>query len=131
MSNLGQHTIEKYMVPTLHTIEPMRSLEEARKIMGRYTVRHLPVLSGGRLVGLLAERDLSYLKAMPGIKQEELKVKDAMVYDPLLVSQNESLSEVAQKMAELHIGSVLVCDESKKLVGIFTYIDALKALAAL
>lgn len=128
MNTAGNESIAKFMTQTPHSIEPGQPLEEARKIMGRHDVRHLPVLSGGRIVGLLSERDLTYIRTLPGVGQN-LKVKDAMVYDPVLVSEKDTLRDVARRMAEQHIGSVLVCDSHNKLVGIFTYIDALNVLA--
>lgn len=126
--NKGNEPIAKFMTRTPHSIEPGQPLDEARKIMGRHDIRHLPVLSGGRIVGLLSERDLTYIRTLPGIGQD-LKVKDAMVYDPVLVPETDSLKDVARKMADMHIGSVLVCDSHHKLAGIFTYTDALKVLA--
>lgn len=123
----SREPIAKFMTRTPHSIEPGQLLEEARKIMGRHDIRHLPVLSGGRIVGLLSERDLTYIRTLPGVGPD-LKVKDAMVYDPVLVSESESLRDVAQKMAASHIGSVLVCDSRSKLSGIFTYTDALRVL---
>jgi acetoin utilization protein AcuB len=126
--NKGHETIAKFMTRTPFSIEPSQPLEEARKLMGRHEIRHLPVLSGGRIVGLLSERDLTYIRTLPGVGPD-LKVKDAMVYDPVLVSETDALKDVARKMADMHIGSVLVCDHHNKLAGIFTYTDALKVLA--
>jgi acetoin utilization protein AcuB len=126
--NRGHEPITNFMTRTPYSIEPNQPLEDARKLMGRHDVRHLPVLSGGRIVGLLSERDLTYIRTLPGVG-EHLKVKDAMVYDPVLVSEKDTLKEVARKMADTHIGSVLVCDSHNKLAGIFTYTDALKVLA--
>ncbi len=128
MTVLGNDPIDKYMTPMPHSIEPSQSLEDARKLMGKLEVRHLPVLSGGRIVGLLSERDLTYIRTLPGVDKQELKVKDAMVYEPIMVDQQESLQEVSKRMAEQHIGSVLVCNSQKKLLGIFSYVDALKVL---
>ncbi len=124
----SNESIAKFMTRTPHSIEPGQPLEEARKVMGHFDIRHLPVLSGGRIVGLLSERDLTYIRTLPGVGSA-LKVKDAMVYDPVLVSEKDSLKDVAKKMADMHIGSVLVCDGQNKLTGIFTYTDALKVLA--
>lgn len=126
--NKGNESISKFMTRTPHSIEPGQPLEEARKVMGHHDIRHLPVLSGGRIVGLLSERDLTYIRTLPGVGST-LKVKDAMVYDPVLVAETDSLRDVAKKMADMHIGSVLVCDNHNKLTGIFTYTDALKVLA--
>lgn len=128
MTVLGNDPIDMYMTPMPHSIEPSQSLEDARKLMGKLEVRHLPVLSGGRIVGLLSERDLTYIRTLPGVEKQDLKVKDAMVYEPIMVDQRESLQEVSRRMADQHIGSVLVCNSQKKLLGIFSYIDALKVL---
>jgi acetoin utilization protein AcuB len=131
MKVTGHSSIRGFMSVVPHSIEPNQELEDARKIMGRFGIRHLPVLSGGRVVGLLAERDLTYIKTLPGISVGSLRVKDAMVYDPVIVSDQASLREVAEQMAEQQIGSVLICDAQQHLVGIFTYVDALKALGQL
>ena len=121
--------VSDYMTTVPHSIEPHQDLDDAWHMMGKYHVRHLPVLAGGHLVGLLSERDLTYLRQISGKNDKNLRVRDAMVYDPVIVGPEESLREVARKMAQERIGSVLVCDARQKLLGIFTYVDALTALA--
>jgi CBS domain-containing protein len=51
-------TVRQYMTPGPHTISPAQPLTIARRQMLDHEVRHLPVLEGGRIVGLISERDL-------------------------------------------------------------------------
>jgi len=51
-------TIQKYMTRALHTIGQEQTLDVAHTVMRQHGIRHLPVLEGGKLVGLLSQRDL-------------------------------------------------------------------------
>jgi CBS domain-containing protein len=51
--------ISEVMSKDLVTVEPGTSLREAARIMAERWIRHLPVLDGGRLVGIVSQRDLA------------------------------------------------------------------------
>jgi CBS domain-containing protein len=51
--------ISELMSKGLITVEPGASLREAARIMSERWIRHLPVLEGGRLVGIVSQRDLA------------------------------------------------------------------------
>jgi CBS domain-containing protein len=51
--------ISDVMSKDLITVEPATSLREAARIMTDKWIRHLPVLEGGRLVGIVSQRDLA------------------------------------------------------------------------
>jgi CBS domain-containing protein len=51
--------ISEVMSKDLITVEPGTSLREAAGIMTERWIRHLPVLEGGRLVGIVSQRDLA------------------------------------------------------------------------
>ena len=55
--------IAHWMSPAPRTVSPQTSLEEARMLMDKNHIRHLPVTDGGRLVGMLSMRDLIKLGA--------------------------------------------------------------------
>jgi acetoin utilization protein AcuB len=57
-------TIQKYMTPTPHTIGQEQTLQVAHDVMREHGVRHLPVLEGGKLVGLLSQRDLHLVETL-------------------------------------------------------------------
>ena len=58
-AQLHQTRISQVMSKDLVTVGPGTSLREAAKVMADRWIRHLPVLDGGRLVGILSQRDLA------------------------------------------------------------------------
>ena len=121
-------TIDKYMSPTPHTIGKKQSIEKAHEIMRQHGVRHLPVLDGGKLVGLVSDRDLKLIETIKGVDPTEVSVEEAMTQEPFAVSPLAKLDETVREMARKKYGSVLVVD-GERVVGIFTAIDAMHALA--
>lgn len=119
-------SVSKYMTTLPHTIGIEQSLTKAEKMMNEYRVRHLPVLSGGHLVGILTDRDIKLVESFKDVDPEKVKVDEAYTPDPYIISPSSSLSEVCAEMALKKYGCALVCDNAK-LVGIFTWVDALNA----
>jgi len=119
-------TISKYMTTTPHTIGAEQTLEKAEKLMNEYRIRHLPVLSGGKLVGILSDRDIKLVETFKDVDASKVLVDEAYSPQPYIASPNASLNEVCAQMVLHRYGSVLVVD-NHKLVGIFTWVDALKA----
>lgn len=118
--------IAKYMSAGPHTIGREQSLAAAKELMNRSHVRHLPVLHGGKLVGVISERELAVIEALPGSKS--LSVEDAMVPDVYTIAEDASLETVAADMARLKLGSAVVV-KGDDVVGVFTAVDGLRALA--
>ncbi|MGH2674848.1 MAG: CBS domain-containing protein [Actinomycetota bacterium] len=56
--------VSEVMSKDLITVEPTTSLREAAGIMTERWIRHLPVLEGGRLVGIVSQRDLAGVLAV-------------------------------------------------------------------
>ncbi len=120
-------TVREFMTPFPHTIGIDQSLAKAEKMMLEHGVQHLPVLAGGKLVGILSDRDIKLVESFRDVDPEKTMVAEAFTPDPYVVSPNDFLAEVCREMEAHHYGSALVC-EGEKLVGIFTWIDALRAL---
>lgn len=121
-------TVDTYMSPSPHTIGVDQPLSKAHDFLRMHHVRHLPVLDGGRLVGMLTERDLGLVEALPGVDPTEVTVEDAMSSSVYAVAPGASLARVAEEMAEHRYGSAVVMDAGK-VIGIFTTVDACRALA--
>jgi acetoin utilization protein AcuB len=119
--------VRQYMTPGPHTIARNRSLAAARHVMLDEGVRHLPVLEGGRIVGLLSERDLLLVESVPGLNPTVARVEDAMVEDVFTVPPDAPVAEVVETMIARKLGSAVVAD-GDRVVGVFTTIDALRAL---
>jgi acetoin utilization protein AcuB len=120
--------VAQYMTVGPHTIGREESLTAAKQLMQKNHVRHLPVLHGGELVGVVSERELDVISALPGSKQ--LSVEDAMAPDVYTISEDAQLETVAAEMARLKIGSAVVL-KGADVVGVFTAVDGLRALADL
>ncbi|MFV8752226.1 CBS domain-containing protein [Nannocystaceae bacterium ST9] len=128
-----QRTVGAWMSPQPHTIGDDQSLVHARERMHHWQVRHLPVLHGGHLVGVLSERDIALVEALQGLDIAKLRVDEAMSADPWTVEADAALAEVAATMAEQRIGTAIVVsgEGADRVIGVFTTTDALRALAKL
>jgi len=108
-----------------HSIGDDQSIASAKERMQRFGIRHLPVLHGGRLVGVVSERDIALLEAVEA-DASEIRVAETVTDRVLAVTPDEPLSDVAAEMARARIGSAVVVDEGE-VVGIFTAVDACRA----
>lgn len=124
------YPISRFMTALPLTIGRTLTLAVARQQMNRLSIRHLPVLHGGKLVGVLSLRDIELIESLPGVVAEEAQVEEAMSQDVLTVAPDDELPEVARRMADRKCGSAVVVDKAQVL-GIFTTIDALRAIGEL
>ena len=112
------------------TIEPESSALSALGIMQYHHLRHLPVVdAGGRLVGILAERDL--LLAASRHLHAGMEVTEVMAREVVTVTPETPLGEAASLMASHHFGSLPVVDADRNIVGIVTESDIFRAFADL
>jgi len=122
-------TVKEFMTPSPLTIAPTQSLAEAHKVMREHQVRHLPVLDGGHVVGMVSQRDLFLVESLPGATPNEVQVEEAMVEDLFTVAPDAPIGEVVEQMIEKKLGSAIVREaDGDKVLGVFTTIDALRAL---
>lgn len=122
--------VYKYMTPSPHSIGREQTLAQAHTMMHKNHIRHLPVLDGGVLVGLVSDRDLRFIETLRDVDLTVVKVEEAMAPDPYFVNVDTPVKDVAAMMIEHKYGSAIVVDKGH-VVGIFTTIDALRALVDL
>jgi acetoin utilization protein AcuB len=120
--------VEEYTTPYPITVNEELSIDELNQLMQTHDVRHLPVMRDGAVVGVISDRDLRLASGLSEQHKIQIRAGDLMTTDPITVSADTLLDEVAIKMADLKIGSVIVNDENGDLLGIFTVSDALEAL---
>ena len=123
-------TVAEFMSPSPHTIGTGQTLASAHKMMREHRIRHLPVLEGGRLVGVVSQRDLYLLETIRDVQPEDTLVEEAMTGDPYVVSPSTPLVAVARTLLLHRWGSAIVADGTK-VAGVFTTTDALAALLQL
>jgi acetoin utilization protein AcuB len=123
-------TLREFMSRSPKTIGAEQTLATAHALMRKHRIRHLPVLRGRALVGLVSERDLLFVETIPGIDVDRVRVEEAMTEPVITLSSATSLEWVATEMAQHKLGSVVIMDDGV-IGGVFTTIDALRALQTL
>lgn len=122
--------VRKYMTAAPHTVGHDQTLAFTQNMMRELRIRHLPVLDGGRLVGMLTERDVALIETLKDVDPKAVQVSDAMSQQVYTVRPDAALDEVAAEMAEHKYGSAVVMDNGH-VVGVFTTVDGMAALSEL
>ncbi len=126
--------VRDIMTPIPVCVEPRTRLKDAIDLMYAADVRHVPVLEGRTLVGILSERDLRSVWDLafdPDVRDGRLyqhHVEELMSRDPVTVGSEESVDEVIALLIEHRIGAVPVIDGDGVLIGIVSYVDVLRAV---
>jgi CBS domain-containing protein len=118
------------MTPFPHSIGTDAELGSAQAMMAEHGVHHLPVMSGGHLVGVVSQQDILIAKALAGADAMALRVEALGLRPPVVVDIRTPLGRAAHEMAEAQLGFVLVTREGKP-VGILTTTDVCRALGDL
>ncbi len=116
-----------YMTAAPYSVSVDQSLATAVRRMNEHKTRHLPVLQGGVLCGIVSERDVALAETF-GLDPNQVTVEEAMSAEPYTVPPHAPLSHVARAMAAHKYGCAVVT-EGPELRGIFTTVDAMRALA--
>lgn len=127
------------MQRTVITIDREASLRRARRVMENHRIRHLPVVEGRRLVGILTDRDIrqaapSSAGTLTSRERDEfmdyLRVGQVMTRRIISVTPVTSIGEAARLVLRYRIGCLPVLEE-RLLVGILTSSDLLEVLASI
>jgi acetoin utilization protein AcuB len=121
-------TVADRMTKTPFLIGMEQTMRSAHDLMRAHGIRHLPVLHGGKLVGVLSLRDLHLVESLRDVDPETVRVEEAMSQDVYAVPPKTPLKQVVSEMASRKLGSAVVLDGTR-VVGIFTAVDALETLA--
>jgi acetoin utilization protein AcuB len=119
--------VSEYMTSGPFAVGPREPLVNARRLMEKYELRHLPVYSDGALVGIVSDRDLNLVQTLAHAPPDAITVEDAMTPDPYAPSPDTPLIDVVRVMVDRKIGSAVVVDRGQ-IVGIFTATDAMQVL---
>jgi acetoin utilization protein AcuB len=131
--------ISKFMTKDVVTLDKDADIAEAKQLMIRYRIRHLPVTRPDRtLIGIVSDRDIR--SAMPskffhdqGIEEMETErltgvlVQEIMTKDPVSVSFSSTLQDALLLIEKTRVGAFPVVDENLKVVGIVSDRDLLNA----
>jgi acetoin utilization protein AcuB len=126
------------MTPDPMTVTPEASIAEVWDLMRERDVRHVPVVQGGTVVGMLSDRDLGRLdiarvltaQGAAALRQElETPIVKIMSSDVIVVEPETELDEVVELLLEHKVGALPVVQaDTREIVGIVSYIDVLREL---
>jgi CBS domain-containing membrane protein len=117
------------------TIEETETLENLDESMRALRFRHMPVVDGNRLTGLITQRDVLRVSAstlLPASRQQNdlltkrFTVRDVMMRDVKTVRPDTPLAEVTRIMLRNKVGCLPVIEGENTLVGIITEADFVK-----
>jgi len=131
--------ISERMTRNVKTLTADQNLKEALGLMQRHHIRHVPVVEGERVVGIVTDRDVR--RATPsllsGADQDQYervltgtKVSQVMTRNPYTVTPSMKVRDVVKILLDRKFESVPVV-ESDRLVGIMTVTDMLRVLVDL
>jgi acetoin utilization protein AcuB len=125
--------VDEVMTREPTTVRSRVSIREALSTLKEVDARHLPVVDGRELVGILSDRDLLELRNVLDDPDADTSVLERpvsayMSTDLAAVDPETELAEAIDIMLERRVGALPVVQaETEILVGIVSYVDVLKA----
>jgi IMP dehydrogenase len=114
---------ESGMIVDPVTIAPDKKISDALELMKRYRISGVPVTQGGRLVGILTNRDLRFET------RSDLPISQVMTKEHLITVPVGTTLEEAEKILHRHrVEKLLVVDDQYTLKGLITVKDIQKKL---
>ena len=112
---------ESGMIRNPITLDEGKTVRDAKQLMEQYSIGGLPVLSNGKLVGIITKRDIRFESDL------ETLVKDRMTSENLITVNSDTSNEDAKKILQEHrIERLLVVDKYNNLDGLITVKDLTK-----
>ncbi len=122
--------VSKYMTATPITVARSTTLAKAGALMAEHGIRHLPVVDGERLLGIITERDITFARSFDIVDPDKVSVFGAMAEELYTVNPEAPVDEVVSTMARKKLGSAVVV-QGKQVVGLLTTVDVCRAFAEL
>lgn len=129
--------VQDLMTPNPFVVEPETSLYDAYTLLFEKEIRRLPVVRGKTLVGIVTLSDI--LRVLPSAFTEvdtdaqlqvmNLTVSDVMTPDPVTVTPEDTVQEVAEQMLENQVSALPVV-QNERVIGIITESDIFKFIVS-
>lgn len=115
--------VQDIMSASVHTASAASSIAEAARAMGEFDVGALPLLDGGRLVGIVTDRDITVRGVAQSI-DPSAPVRDIMTRQVATCLPQDEIQYALELMSDEQIRRLPVCTGTGELVGIVTLADA-------
>jgi CBS domain-containing protein len=104
-------------------VEPGERVVDAAKKLSQLDVGSLPVCDGGRLVGIITDRDIVVRVLAEDQNVTEAVVEDAMSDDVVSVYEDDDINTLVKRMEEHEVRRMPVINRDSELVGIVALAD--------
>lgn len=111
---------ESVMIEQPYTVKPDLTVAEAKKAMAEFSVSGLLVEEGGKLLGIITRRDITFEK------NNKLKVSELMTKDVITAKTGITIDQAKEILHNKRIEKLPVIDDKKHIVGLITSKDILK-----
>jgi CBS domain-containing protein len=129
--------ISMIMTKNVITLNSTDTLEKAERLFKKNKIRHIPVVSGDKIMGMLSYTDLLRISFADAVYDDEEEVETAvynmfsieqvMAKNLIHVNSNTTIKEVAEILSKKEFHAIPVVDDGK-LVGIVTTTDLINYL---
>jgi len=114
--------VSEVMTRDVDTVRPDQTIREAATFMLRDDAGSMPVMEGGRLLGMITDRDIAVRGVAKGYGPDT-PVRDLMTNDLVSARIDEDVEEVANRMSEAQVRRLPVVDAQERLCGIVSLGD--------
>jgi len=120
------YLVSDLMSSNVRTVGPDDTVERATRLMREEDTGILPVGEGGRLVGVVTERDIALRLVAEGKDAARTKVRAVMSEGPNYVFEDEDLGRAAEHMVKQQVRRVPVVNRTERIVGVLSLEDVIK-----
>jgi IMP dehydrogenase len=99
-------------------LSPNQTVQQARQVMNEQNISGIPIIDGKRLVGILTQRDLKFLR------DDSVKISEVMTKDNLIKAPADTTLEQAKDILQKHrVEKLLLVNDKGELAGLITMRD--------
>ena len=115
--------VSDLMSSHVEAIPPDYNVRQASRWMRDHKIGSLPVVTDGRLVGIVTDRDISCFAVAMGRDPSSTLIQSVMTTDVATCYGDDDINDAAQLMEQRHIRRLAVLDHDNKVIGLLSVDD--------
>lgn len=123
MRPVAMAQIRELMTVRPRTVHVGDSIVEAAKLMRGEDTGLAPIVDGGRLVGVVTDRDIAVRVVATGKDPQTTRVEEIASHDLVTIDPDQDLDEALRLMAKHQVWRLPVVEEDGNLIGIVAQAD--------
>lgn len=127
--------VRDWMSPDPVTVSPATPVAEVRQLLTDQGFRHVPVVAGGVLCGIVSDRDVAInpralrlairQRQAAELLDDDRPAEAVMSSQPHTIGPDTPVSDAARLLVSRQVGALPVVDDDRQLIGIITVVDCL------